>query len=65
LDSWQDPAGELDEFFFCLVIQFLPPMFVGFKEVVHHLFWIQYAFLFPLPDLFVPGKENEGYNIFQ
>jgi len=60
LDGWLDPAGEPDEFFFSLVVQLVPPVFVGFKEVVHYIFWVQNAFLFTEPDFFVWGKEKAG-----
>jgi len=57
LDSRLNTAGEPDKFFFSLVIQLVPIVFVCFKEVVHDLFWIQNAFLFLESDFFVPEKR--------
>ena len=59
MDCQQDPAGEPDEFFFSLVVQLVPPMFIGFKEVVHYIFWVWNAFLFMEPDfLFREGRKK-------
>jgi len=60
LDSWQNLAGEPDEFFFCPVIEVVPPMFICSKMLCITLFRIRNILLFPEPDLFVPGLENEG-----